>query len=124
MPNHLERDRAELDALYQDILINVTSFFREPETFEALKTRVFPEIIECKDPNTPIRIWVPGCSTGQEAYSLAVALSEFLEDKPVRPAIRICPRSLRHRLALQGAGRLLSREHRGGGVARTAAPLV
>ncbi|MGH8480080.1 MAG: chemotaxis protein CheB [Gammaproteobacteria bacterium] len=86
---HLERDRVELDALYQDILINVTSFFREPETFEALKTRIFPEIIEGREPNTPIRVWVPGCSTGQEAYSLAIALSEFLEDKPVRPAIQI-----------------------------------
>ncbi len=86
---HLERDRAEIDALYEDILINVTSFFREPEAFEAIKTRVFPQIIEGKDPNTPIRIWVPGCSTGQEAYLLAIALSEFLEDKPVRPAIQI-----------------------------------
>jgi two-component system, chemotaxis family, CheB/CheR fusion protein len=60
----LERERAELDDLYQDILINVTSFFREPETFETIKVRVFPEIIGGKEPDTPIRIWVPGCSTG------------------------------------------------------------
>ncbi|MEX0802969.1 MAG: chemotaxis protein CheB, partial [Candidatus Binatia bacterium] len=86
---YLEQDRAELDALYQDILINVTSFFREPETFEALKQSVFPKIIEGKDPNTPIRIWSPGCSTGQEAYSLAMALLEFLEEKTVKPAIQI-----------------------------------
>lgn len=100
---HLERDRVELDALYQDILINVTSFFREPETFEALKTRVFPEIIEGKDPNTPIRVWVPGCSTGQEAYSLAIALSEFLEDKPVRPAIQIFATDLSDTVSLSKA---------------------
>jgi len=100
---HLERDRVELDALYHDILINVTSFFREPETFEALKTRVFPEIIEGKDPNTPIRVWVPGCSTGQEAYSLAIALSEFLEDKPVRPAIQIFATDLSDTVSLSKA---------------------
>ncbi|MGQ0594541.1 MAG: chemotaxis protein CheB [Gammaproteobacteria bacterium] len=100
---HLAGDRVELDALYQDILINVTSFFREPETFEALKTRVFPEIIAGKDPNTPIRVWVPGCSTGQEAYSLAMALSEFLEDKPVRPAIQIFATDLSDTVSLSKA---------------------
>src|SRR5581483_6156487 len=70
----LEKDRTELDALYEDILINVTSFFREPESFEALKQIVFPEILKGKTPEMPLRIWVPGCSTGQEAYSLAMAL--------------------------------------------------
>ncbi len=86
---HLKRDRAEVEALYQDILINVTSFFREPETFEALKESVFPEILKTKNADTPIRLWVPGCSTGQEAYSLAIALVEFLETQPVRPPIQI-----------------------------------
>ncbi len=100
---HLAGDPAELDALYQDILINVTSFFREPETFEALKTRVFPEILEGNDPNPPIRVWVPGCSTGQEAYSLAIALSEFLEDKPVRPAIQIFATDLSDTVSLSKA---------------------
>ena len=86
---HLRGDRAEVEALYQDILINVTSFFREPETFEVLKESVFPEILKTKSPDTPIRLWVPGCSTGQEAYSLAIALVEFLETQPVRPPIQI-----------------------------------
>src|SRR5271157_4804846 len=92
---HLRRDSAEVEALYQDILINVTSFFREPQTFEALKESAFPEILKTKNWDTPIRVWVPGCSTGQEAYSLAIALVEFLEQQPVRPPIQIFATDLR-----------------------------
>src|SRR5436190_6276163 len=70
-------DPRELDALYGDMLISVTSFFRTPEAFEALKGKVFPKIVEaCRD---SARVWVPGCSTGQEAYSIAMAFSEFSE---------------------------------------------
>lgn len=99
----LENDRAELDALYQDLLINVTRFFREPEVFEALKQRVFPEILAAKQGNAPIRIWVPGCSTGQEAYSLGIALLEFLDDKPVHPSIQIFATDLSEAVSLQRA---------------------
>jgi len=99
----LEKDRAELDALYHDMLINVTSFFREPATFEALKQSVFPEIVKGKSTETPVRIWVPGCSTGQEAYSLAMALTEFLDDKPVAPPIQIFATDLSDMVALQRA---------------------
>ena len=82
-------DAAEVNALYQDLLINVTSFFRDPEVFELLKQTVFPELLAAKTANDPFRIWVPGCSTGQEAYSLAMALTEFLDRQPVRPPIQI-----------------------------------
>ena len=99
----LKQNRTELDALYQDVLINVTSFFREPESFEALKGKVFPQIIEGKTSNTPIRIWAPGCSTGQEAYSLAMALLEFLDDKAVKPAIQIFASDLGDTVSLQRA---------------------
>ncbi len=85
----LAEDQAELQSLYQDILISVTSFFRDPEMFEVLKTAVFPEILENKPQRTPIRVWSAGCSTGQEAYSLAIALSEFLDEAPVRPTVQI-----------------------------------
>ena len=85
----LESDRAEVEALYHDLLINVTSFFRDPEVFDALKQVAFPEIMRGRHATNPVRIWVPGCSTGQEAYSLAIALLEFLDDKPVRPPIQI-----------------------------------
>ena len=70
---------AEIDALFQDILINVTSFFRDPESFELLKTRVFPRLIEERGANEPLRVWVVGCSTGEEAYSLAIAFTECME---------------------------------------------
>ncbi len=76
----LESNRVELDALYQDILIHVTGFFRDPQVFEALKAQVFPVLMKDRRPNVPIRIWVPGCSTGEEAYSIAMALMEYLGD--------------------------------------------
>ena len=69
----------EIEALFQDILINVTSFFRDPETFELLKTAVFPRITADHGSSGPIRMWVVGCSTGEEAYSLAIVFSEFME---------------------------------------------
>ena len=99
----LEKEGPELEALYQDILIRVTSFFREPETFEALKQRVFPEILKNKPSDAPIRIWVPGCSTGQEAYSLVMALLEFLDDKPTAPAIQMFATDLSDTFSLQKA---------------------
>jgi two-component system CheB/CheR fusion protein len=67
----------ELEALYQDVLINVTSFFRNPEAFEALKGTIFPKLVENRSRHDPVRIWVLGCSTGEEAYSIAMAFSEF-----------------------------------------------
>ena len=62
------------------MLIGVTGFFREPETFVALKEKVFPEIVKSRSPKEPIRIWIPGCSTGEEAYSFAMALQEYFEE--------------------------------------------
>jgi two-component system CheB/CheR fusion protein len=85
----LVHERAEVEALYRDLLINVTSFFRDPQMFESLKREVFPEIIKSKSANTPLRVWVPGCSTGQEAYSLAIALWEFFDERSARPPIQI-----------------------------------
>jgi len=75
----LEEKPAEIDALFQDILINVTSFFRDAESFELLKTRLFPRLLEERGANEPIRLWVVGCSTGEEAYSLAIAFTECME---------------------------------------------
>jgi len=68
----------ELDILFQDMLINVTSFFRDPEAFEVLKKEIFPRIIEQFADDKTLRIWVPACSTGEEVYSIAIALFEFL----------------------------------------------
>jgi two-component system CheB/CheR fusion protein len=99
----LERDRTEVEALYHDLLVNVTSFFRESETFEALKSTVFPALLTGRDPHAPIRVWVAGCSTGQEAYSLAIALLEFLTDQPVRPALQIFATDLSDTVSLRKA---------------------
>jgi two-component system CheB/CheR fusion protein len=96
-------DRPELQALYQDILINVTSFFRDPEIYEALKTSVFPEIVKNKPASSAVRIWAAGCSTGQEAYSLAIALLEFLDDKPARPPIQVFATDLSDTVSLEKA---------------------
>lgn len=71
----------ELRALYKDMLITVTSFFRDPEALEALKTEVFPSMLNRRESGEPIRIWVPACASGEEAYSIAICLFEFLEDK-------------------------------------------
>ncbi len=85
----LQQKPAELDALFQDLLINVTGFFRDPATFDALKNTVFPRIVEGRSPENPIRIWVAGCSTGEEAYSVAIALLEFLGDHASGTSIQI-----------------------------------
>jgi two-component system CheB/CheR fusion protein len=75
----LRREQPELLALYHDLLISVTNFFRNPEAFEALKHIVYPAILRARTSNSgPIRIWVPGCSTGEETYSHAIALVEYL----------------------------------------------
>ena len=74
----LQTHPKEQDMLFHDMLINVTSFFREPETIEALKKEIFPQIIQQKSNVGTIRIWIPACSTGEEAYSVAIALFEFL----------------------------------------------
>ena len=79
----------EVEKLYQDILINVTSFFREPDSFNALQQLVFPTICQNKAIDAPIRIWVAGCSTGEEVYSIAMSLLEFFSDRPVKYPIQI-----------------------------------
>jgi two-component system CheB/CheR fusion protein len=86
---YLQAHPDEVQALYEEILIHVTSFFRDPEAFEQLKERVFPTISQNKSLNAPIRIWVAGCSTGEEVYSLAICLLEFFSDKATIPPIQV-----------------------------------
>ena len=85
----LEQKPEELDALYNDLLISVTSFFRDPEVFDSLKHVVFPRIMKSRPQGSPIRIWVPGCSTGEEVYSIAMCLVEFLHDAASDTPIQI-----------------------------------
>jgi two-component system CheB/CheR fusion protein len=85
----LRKDHEELNHLYQDLLIRVTQFFRDPEAFEALKETVFPALVQDRPQNRPIRLWVVGCSTGEEVYSLAMTLLEFLNGRPAPQPIKI-----------------------------------
>ncbi|MEA5626482.1 chemotaxis protein CheB [Nostoc sp. UHCC 0251] len=85
---YLQKNPSEVKALYEEILIHVTYFFRDPKAFQLLKERVFPTIIQNKSA-MPIRIWVAGCSTGEEVYSIAISLLEFLSDKVTPPPIQI-----------------------------------
>lgn len=86
---YLQSQAIEVEALYRDILINVTRFFREPAIFEVIKKDVFPRLLENRKKGDPLRIWVPGCSTGEEAYSFGIALLEFMGKKKVRFPIQI-----------------------------------
>jgi two-component system CheB/CheR fusion protein len=79
----LRGNAKELDALYSDVLISVTSFFRNPEAFEVLKRKVFPKILQQRR-DEPVRVWVLGCSTGQEAYSIAMSFAEFSDKAGAR----------------------------------------
>lgn len=86
---HLRANPAELDLLYLDLLIGVTSFFRDPEVFETLRSSVLPEIMRGHRRNTPIRAWVAGCASGEEAYSMAIILLEFLEGASIDLPVQI-----------------------------------
>lgn len=80
---YLRSHPKELQALFDDMLIGVTSFFREPTTFDIMKEKIFPELLKGRPHDSPIRIWVPGCSTGEEVYSIAITLEEYLEDNNI-----------------------------------------
>ena len=85
----LKEDGVEAQALFDDLLIHVTSFFRDVDVFTALKTHVFPEILKHKHGQDPIRMWVAGCSTGEEVYSIAISLFEFLGTARAKRPIQI-----------------------------------
>ena len=76
----LQTDEEEQDALFSDVLIPVTSFFRDPKTFHELSTSVFPQLVKNSASDEAIRVWIAGCSTGEEAYSIAICLHEFLTE--------------------------------------------
>ena len=80
--DYLKGHPEETELLFKELLIGVTSFFRDPEAFEVLMNEAIPEMLTRVPPNSLIRIWVPGCSTGEEAYSIAIVLDECLGDRP------------------------------------------
>ena len=94
----------EVNLLYHDLLINVTQFFRDPPAFQFLQTEIIPRILEKKDEDPgPIRIWSAGCATGEEAYSIAIAVKEAIKDLPNPPLVKIFATDV-HRRSLSVAG--------------------
>ena len=76
---YLSKSPEEVESLFHDLLINVTRFFRDPEAFAVLEKQVMVRLFEDRPPGSPLRLWVVGCSTGEEAYSLAILLTERME---------------------------------------------
>lgn len=95
-------DARELDRLYKDLLIGVTRFFRDPEAFALIEQMVIPELLSHVPENEEIRVWVPGCATGEEPYSLAMLLLEACERDGREPRIKIFATDM-HRESLQRA---------------------
>src|SRR5579871_1286273 len=79
----------EAQALLGDLLISVTTFFRDHDAFETLRTQVVPELLVGRDPSTTIRVWVSGCATGEEAYSIAMLLAEEAAKHEFHPPIQV-----------------------------------
>ena len=76
----LQENPQEVDLLYKELLIGVTNFFRDPRLFDLLKNKAIPQLLQDLSTGGPLRVWNPGCSTGEETYSLAIVLKECLED--------------------------------------------
>lgn len=85
----LRENHQEADLLFRDLLINVTCFFRDSEAFATLRREVIPELLRDKGAADTIRIWTPGCSSGEEAYSIAILISEALSRSDARPRVQI-----------------------------------
>jgi two-component system CheB/CheR fusion protein len=96
------RDPVELDSLYKDLLIGVTRFFRDPEAFTILREKVIPALVDQVPPEDEVRVWVPGCATGEEAYSLAILFLEEFERRGRAPLLKVFASDV-HRDSLQTA---------------------
>ncbi len=85
----LRENAQEIDILFRELLIGVTSFFRDPEAFDVLRRTALPALLRLIPENQAVRVWVPGCSTGEEAYSLAILLHECMNDLKVRFNVQV-----------------------------------
>ncbi len=85
----LEQDHAEAQLLFRDLLISVTSFFRDESAFDVIEHKVIPRIFEGRRADNSVRVWVPGCATGEEAYSLAILMREHMDTLHGPPKVQI-----------------------------------
>ena len=86
---HCRDTPAELERLFDELLIGVTQFFRDPDAFKAVAREIVPKLFEGKGANGAVRVWVPGCATGEEAFSLAILLREHMASLRVAPKVQI-----------------------------------
>jgi two-component system CheB/CheR fusion protein len=86
---YCEKKQGELNLLYQDLLINVTEFFRDTEAFVQLKKTILPKLLKSKKQGETLRIWVAACATGEEVYSIAMILFELLDNKTINVPFQI-----------------------------------
>ena len=91
----------EVEALFRDLLIGVTSFFRDPEAFAVLQSQVIPRLFADKPAGSAVRVWVCGCSTGEEAYSIAILIQEHLETLPRTFSVQIFATDVDHHAIMQ-----------------------
>jgi two-component system, chemotaxis family, CheB/CheR fusion protein len=109
----IQQSPEEVEALFRDLLIGVTNFFRDPDAFKAIEEQVVPQLFAGKNADATIRIWVPGCSTGEEAYSLAILLAERQEAlKQELQGTGLCHRHRQPSSHCHGPRRHLSGRHR------------
>ena len=102
----LDSDPAEVRALFRDLLINVTSFFRDTEAFENLATLVIPKLFEGRGATETVRVWVPGCATGEEVYSIAILLREHMDTLSGVPRVQVFATDIdEHALSVARAAR-------------------
>ena len=101
----LEKDAEELESLYKDLLIGVTELFRDRKAFEFLETEVFPELLAKARETGHFRVWVAGCASGEEAYSIAILVDEGLRREKIHAEVKIFATDIHHgSLAAAGAG--------------------
>lgn len=86
---HLKNHPTEIDELFSDFLINVTSFFRDQEIYSLFREQIFPRLIENREPESTIRIWIPACASGEELYSIALFLLNYLEENKLRLRVQM-----------------------------------
>jgi two-component system CheB/CheR fusion protein len=105
---------SEQDLLYQDLLIPVTGFFRDPKTYDVICKSIFPELLMGKDYTSSLRIWIAGCSTGEEPYSIAMCLSDYLGDKVVDYKIQIFATDISEKSITKARSGIYSKKELGG----------
>jgi len=98
----LASDPAALDELYQDLLIGVTEFYRDPEAMKELRSKVLDELVKNTPEETPLRVWVPACASGEEAYTIAIELNEALREADIKRKFRVIATDV-HRGSIEAA---------------------